>query len=508
MGHLHPHGRRADHEPRRRRRPAHPAPRWRPIQVRGAGAPRRGRRGRAARPSSPPSCAAAGVRVELDDKVSIRRSAAGPPTGSSRACPVRLELGPRDLADGEVTVVRRDRRRRRRRSPLGRHRRRPCRRSSTSQQAALLAEATERRETRTADVTTLDEAVEAAATGFARIPWSTRRRRGRGRSWPTSSVTVRCLLRPDGEPPGHRRRGRPRRHRRPQLLTRSGRATAPATGDPTGAARRRAVGREGVRRSDAGYAFPAIRSSFFEGVGVAHAFSSSRSGFAGPSRRRAARPIDRRSPHDGAHVKEVHAAMATMLDRLRRHRPSDRRRARSRAVRPRVQRAPPSGSRSTRHRSTACPSTSTCPTSPPSPGPSPVPSTSTTRSRAGTRSRSRAPASSGRCAPRATSSGPSARRSPSRPSRRRGRPPAHGPAGASRRGRRAAADDAVDRHARPRCSRTARCARSPTPTSTRPAPSSSGAPSPVRPSPSPRPDPPRSRPSSRRSRRRRRWHAS
>ena len=39
---------------------------------------------------------------------STRRSVAAPPTGSSRACPLRLEVGPRDLAEGNVTIVRRD----------------------------------------------------------------------------------------------------------------------------------------------------------------------------------------------------------------------------------------------------------------------------------------------------------------------------------------------------------------------------------------------------------------
>jgi prolyl-tRNA synthetase len=57
-----------------------------------------------------------------------------------------------------------------------------------------------RREERTTDVTTLDDAVEAAKTGFARLPWSTVGEEGEARL-AQDAVTVRCLQRPDGSVP-------------------------------------------------------------------------------------------------------------------------------------------------------------------------------------------------------------------------------------------------------------------------------------------------------------------
>jgi prolyl-tRNA synthetase len=140
---------------------------------------------------------AAGIGAELDDKVSIsfgRRAT----DWELKGVPVRLELGPRDLAEGVVTVVDRIRRTK---APA------PLagivdvvRSLLDEQQAALLAEATERRESRTQDVTSLDEAVEAAATGWARIPWSSVGAEGEA-VLAQSSVTVRCLVRPDGSLP-------------------------------------------------------------------------------------------------------------------------------------------------------------------------------------------------------------------------------------------------------------------------------------------------------------------
>ena len=141
---------------------------------------------------------AAGIRAQLDDKVGVsfgRRATAW----ELKGVPVRLELGPRDLAEGVVTVVDRIRRTKEA-APLAGI-------AVTvgalleDQQAALLAEATERRASRTSDVTTLDEAVEAAvAGGWARIPWSSVGVEGEA-VLAQSSVTVRCLLRADGSLP-------------------------------------------------------------------------------------------------------------------------------------------------------------------------------------------------------------------------------------------------------------------------------------------------------------------
>ena len=64
----------------------------------------------------------------------------------------------------------------------------------------MLDAATERRDARTADVTTLDEAREAAETGFARVPWAVLGDEGEAHL-AQDGITVRCLLRSDGSVP-------------------------------------------------------------------------------------------------------------------------------------------------------------------------------------------------------------------------------------------------------------------------------------------------------------------
>jgi prolyl-tRNA synthetase len=116
-----------------------------------------------------------------------------------KGVPVRIEVGPRDLATGQVTLVRRD---------------------TASKSAAplaavaatipalleeiqgdLLATATERRDARTTDVETLDEAMAATVDGFARIPWSVVAAGDGEAALRAQGVTVRCLRLPDGSPP-------------------------------------------------------------------------------------------------------------------------------------------------------------------------------------------------------------------------------------------------------------------------------------------------------------------
>ena len=91
---------------------------------------------------------------------------------------MRVELGPRDLAEGNATLVRRI--------------------VAEGSGAKTLA----RREARTADVTTIAEAREAAATGFARIPWDVVGPQGE-LELAGGAVTVRCLQRADGSLPEH-----------------------------------------------------------------------------------------------------------------------------------------------------------------------------------------------------------------------------------------------------------------------------------------------------------------
>jgi len=140
---------------------------------------------------------AAGVRAELDARVesSLGRRAT---EWELKGVPVRLELGPRDLADEAVTLVRRI--------------------SGTKgavalsgavtatlaaldeQQVELYDEAVARREAATADVATVDEAVEATATGWARLPWASLGDEGE-QVLAHHGVTVRCLLAADGSVP-------------------------------------------------------------------------------------------------------------------------------------------------------------------------------------------------------------------------------------------------------------------------------------------------------------------
>jgi len=138
-----------------------------------------------------------GVRVQLDDRVdtSFGRRVTD---WELKGVPVRVEVGPRDLAQGTVTVVRRDT-----------SAKEPVALDAVADtvddllravQAALLAEATERRDARTVDAATAAEAVEAGREGFARVPYAAVQGEGRA-VLGAAGQTVRCLLRPDGSLP-------------------------------------------------------------------------------------------------------------------------------------------------------------------------------------------------------------------------------------------------------------------------------------------------------------------
>ena len=138
-----------------------------------------------------------GVRVRGDDRTatSFGRRAAD---WRLKDVPVRIEVGPRDLENGEVTLVRRDT-----------NEKQQARLADLAVavpgmleliQAAMLADATRRRDDNTVDVATIDEARDAAQTGFARIPWATLGEAGEAVLAETA-VTVRCLQLPDGSVP-------------------------------------------------------------------------------------------------------------------------------------------------------------------------------------------------------------------------------------------------------------------------------------------------------------------
>jgi len=140
---------------------------------------------------------AAGLRVRLDDQVdtSFGRRATD---WELKGVPVRVEVGPRDLAQGSVTVVRRD---------TGDKQQVPLGEAATRVaalvdrvQADMLAAAVERSDAAIADVASIDEAAQAAHVGFARLPWPLVRGEGEAQL-AGKGITVRCLMGPDGALP-------------------------------------------------------------------------------------------------------------------------------------------------------------------------------------------------------------------------------------------------------------------------------------------------------------------
>lgn len=142
---------------------------------------------------------AAGIRVHVDDRTDTpfgRRAV----DWELKGVPLRVEIGPRDLENGTAMLARR--------IAGGKE---PVAVEALAallptvleeDQALLLKQARERRESRTTDVTTVDEAVEAATSGgWARIPWATLGEAGEA-ELAEHSVSVRCLVTEDGAVPG------------------------------------------------------------------------------------------------------------------------------------------------------------------------------------------------------------------------------------------------------------------------------------------------------------------
>jgi prolyl-tRNA synthetase len=139
----------------------------------------------------------AGVRTKLDDKaeVSFGRRATD---WELKGIPVRIEVGPRDLANGEVTLVRRDTGDKRQVAVDAAAGEVPGLLDTI--QADMFAAATEDRDDRTVDVTDIEDVAAAAADGFVRIPWDTVGVEGEA-LLARDALTVRCLQRSDGSLP-------------------------------------------------------------------------------------------------------------------------------------------------------------------------------------------------------------------------------------------------------------------------------------------------------------------
>jgi prolyl-tRNA synthetase len=140
---------------------------------------------------------AAGVRAVVDDRVDVafgRRAV----DWELKGVPLRIEVGPRDLAEGNVTVADRfaDGK-----QPLALAEVVnwvPARLAAAQQQ--LFEDATRRRDARIAPVDSVAAAVEACAEGWARLPWDLLKDGGED-ELAKSAITVRCLQRADGSVP-------------------------------------------------------------------------------------------------------------------------------------------------------------------------------------------------------------------------------------------------------------------------------------------------------------------
>ncbi|MFF1961725.1 proline--tRNA ligase [Streptomyces sp. NPDC058220] len=141
---------------------------------------------------------AAGLRVQVDDRTDTpfgRRAV----DWELKGVPVRIEIGPRDLEGGTAMLARR--------IPGGKE---PVSVDALAgllptvleeDQALLLRQSRERRASRTTDVSTVEEAVEAAgAGGWARIAWAALGPGGEA-ALARHGVSVRCLVAEDGSVP-------------------------------------------------------------------------------------------------------------------------------------------------------------------------------------------------------------------------------------------------------------------------------------------------------------------
>jgi len=140
---------------------------------------------------------AAGIRTRLDDRVAQtfgRRVT----DWELKGVPVRIEIGPRDLAADAATLVRRDTGAKEQ-VPLASMPRR-VEQLVADVQRDMLAAALSRRDANIAEASDVSEAAVASKNGFARLPWRVVRGEGETRL-AADGVTVRCLQRPDGSLP-------------------------------------------------------------------------------------------------------------------------------------------------------------------------------------------------------------------------------------------------------------------------------------------------------------------
>jgi prolyl-tRNA synthetase len=138
---------------------------------------------------------AKGVRVDLDDRTEVspgRRIV----DWELRGVPLRIELGPRDLAAGQAVLARRVRGDK---SSLGLEQlAEDAPGMLVEDQELLLAQATGLRDRLTRTASSVAEAIDLARNGLATIPWLELGVEGEG-ELAAAGASVRCLLRRDGE---------------------------------------------------------------------------------------------------------------------------------------------------------------------------------------------------------------------------------------------------------------------------------------------------------------------
>ena len=141
--------------------------------------------------------AAAGIRARVDDRTGTgfgRRAT----DWELKGVPVRVEIGPRDLENGQATLV----------SRIGGDKQTVSLSAAPKQVESMLDDIQQQnyndamawRDSRIVDAATVAEVQEAAVTGFARIPWAELGPEGEA-ALAEDAVTVRCLQRPDGSLP-------------------------------------------------------------------------------------------------------------------------------------------------------------------------------------------------------------------------------------------------------------------------------------------------------------------
>ena len=112
--------------------------------------------------------------------------------------PVRIEVGPQDLADNQVTVARRDDSQRDLVSADSAAAAAAA--EVDAVQTALYEQAAAMQARRTVDVPDVTSAIAAAQEGFVRLPWRACDKEGE-RTLNGTGISIRCVITPEGAVP-------------------------------------------------------------------------------------------------------------------------------------------------------------------------------------------------------------------------------------------------------------------------------------------------------------------